>query len=97
MIDSHAHLGLADAPEAELVAAARRVGVERILTVGIDEESNRAAVRTAQELEGVFASVGRHPNSAEGFDEVEIPASDPRPGILLGRAPGTPAPFFERL
>ena len=68
MIDSHAHLGLARADEAELVAEARRVGVTRILTVGIDEESNREAVRAAHEFEGVFAAVGRHPNSAEGFD-----------------------------
>lgn len=68
MIDSHAHLGLARADEAELVAEARRVGVTRILTVGIDEESNREAVRAAHELDGVFAAVGRHPNSAEGFD-----------------------------
>ena len=37
MIDSHAHLTLAKVPAAEQVAEARRVGVERILTVGIDE------------------------------------------------------------
>jgi len=88
MIDSHAHLGLADAPEAELVAAARRVGVERILTVGIDEESNRAAVRTAHELEGVFASVGRHPNSAEGFDEDAAAAIEELAGDDAVRAIG---------
>ena len=69
MIDSHAHLTLAKAPAAEQVAAARRVGVERILTVGIDERSNGDAVRTAHELDGVYACVGRHPNSAEGYDE----------------------------
>ena len=88
MIDSHAHLGLADAPEAELVAAARRVGVERILTVGIDGESNRAAVRTAHELEGVFASVGRHPNSAEGFDEDAAAAIEELAGDDAVRAIG---------
>ncbi len=69
MIDSHAHLTLAKAPAAEQVAAARRVGVERILTVGIDERSNGDAVRAAHELDGVYACVGRHPNSAEGYDE----------------------------
>jgi len=68
MIDSHAHLGVCDPPDAELVADARRVGVTRILTIGLDEESNLEAVATAREHEGVFAAVGRHPNSAEGFD-----------------------------
>ncbi len=69
MIDSHAHLGVCDPPDAELVADARRVGVDRILTIGLDEASNLEAVRAAQEFEGVFAAVGRHPNSAEGFDD----------------------------
>jgi len=68
MIDSHAHLGVCEPPAAELVADARRVGVTRILTIGLDEESNREAVRTAHELDGVYAAVGRHPNSADGFD-----------------------------
>ena len=69
MIDSHAHLSVCDPHDAELVADARRVGVTRILTIGLDEESNLEAVRAAQEFEGVFAAVGRHPNSAEGFDD----------------------------
>jgi len=69
MIDSHAHLGVCEPPDAELVAAARRVGVERILTIGLDAESNREAVRAAHEHPEVFAAVGHHPNSAESFDE----------------------------
>jgi TatD DNase family protein len=69
VIDSHAHLGSCKPPAAELVAEARRVGVERVLTIGLDEESNREAVRTAHEHPEVFAAVGRHPNSAEGFDD----------------------------
>ncbi len=74
MIDSHAHLSVCDAPDAELVADARRVGVTRILTIGLDEESNLEAIRAATEFEGVFAAVGRHPNSAEGFDDVAAEA-----------------------
>lgn len=74
MIDSHAHLGVCEQPDAELVADARRVGVDRILTIGLDEESNLEAVRAAREFEGVFAAVGRHPNSAEGFDEAAAQA-----------------------
>jgi TatD DNase family protein len=55
--------------DGELVAAAREAGVHRILTVGIDHASNDDAVRTAEAHEEVYASVGRHPNSASGFDE----------------------------
>ncbi len=69
MIDSHAHLAFCAGDEAGVVAEAQRVGVERILTVGVDEESNAAAVAAAERHEGVFAAVGRHPNSAAGFDD----------------------------
>lgn len=82
MIDSHCHLGVCKPPAAELVAAARRLGVERMLTVGLDEASNEDAIRIAREHEGVFVAVGRHPNSALGFDDaaaaaIERLATDP--------------------
>ena len=69
MVDTHAHLGMCEPSAGELAAAASEAGVRRILTVGIDESSNRDAVRAAEEHNAVFACVGRHPNSAEGFDE----------------------------
>jgi TatD DNase family protein len=69
MIDSHTHLDRGPAPEAELVADARAVGVRRILTIGMDSVSCRAALAAADRHSEVFAAVGRHPNSAAGFDE----------------------------
>lgn len=69
MIDSHTHLFLCEGDEDELVAAARAAGVERMLTIGLDEESNRASIAAAERHEEVFASVGRHPNDSGGFDE----------------------------
>jgi TatD DNase family protein len=69
VVDTHAHLGLCEPDDAELVAAARAAGVRRILTVGLDEETNREAIAAAEAAEGVFACVGRHPNSAAGFDD----------------------------
>jgi len=68
VIDSHTHLFLCDRPEPELVAAAREAGVTRMLTVGMEAESNQAAIAAAEQCEGVFAAVGRHPNEATGFD-----------------------------
>jgi TatD DNase family protein len=69
VIDSHTHLSLCDGTEADLVAAAREAGVERMLTVGMDAGSNAAAIAAVERHRGVFAAVGRHPNEATGFDE----------------------------
>jgi TatD DNase family protein len=69
MIDSHTHLFLCEKPEAELIAAALAADVTRILNVGLDEETNAGAIASAERNEGVFASVGRHPNDASGFDD----------------------------
>jgi TatD DNase family protein len=69
MVDTHAHLGLCEPAEAELLGAAREVGVGRILTVGLGEDSNPEAVASAETNQEVFAAVGRHPNSAGSFDE----------------------------
>jgi len=67
VIDSHTHLDHGPAPEDELVAAAREAGVKRILTIGMDEDGNRAALAAAERFDEVFASVGRHPNAAHDF------------------------------
>ncbi len=69
MIDSHTHLFLCDGGEDELVAAAAGAGIVRMLTVGMDAETNAAAVASAERHGAVFAAVGRHPNEASGFDE----------------------------
>jgi TatD DNase family protein len=69
VVDTHAHLGLCEAPEDELVAAAGEADVRRILTVGLGEDSNPAAVASAESHDAVFAAVGRHPNGATGFDQ----------------------------
>ena len=54
-----------------------------MLTVGLGEDSNPAVVALAGEHEEVFAAVGRHPNSAAGFDDaaaaaIESLAAHPR-------------------
>ena len=69
MIDSHTHLDSCEPPNVELVAAAREQGVTRILTVGMDEATNRTALAAADEFPEVWAALGRHPNAAAGFDE----------------------------
>ena len=72
VIDSHTHLDLCEPPDAELVAAAVAAGVTRMLTVGTDGASCRAALRRAEDFPQVYAAVGRHPNSATGFDDADL-------------------------
>jgi TatD DNase family protein len=69
VIDSHTHLFLCEGEEAELVAAAAAAGVTRMLNIGLGEESNPGAIATAERHPALFASVGRHPNDATGFDD----------------------------
>lgn len=69
MIDSHTHLFLCEKAEVELLAAAAEAGVTRMLNIGLGEESNPGVIASAERNEAVFASVGRHPNDATGFDD----------------------------
>jgi TatD DNase family protein len=72
VIDSHTHLHLCEPPDAELVARADAVGVTRMLTVGIDGASCRAALAAAEDFPQVYAAIGRHPNAAKGFDDADL-------------------------
>jgi TatD DNase family protein len=72
VIDSHTHLELCEPPDSELVAAADAAGVTRMLTVGIDGASCRAALSAAEAFPQVYAAVGRHPNAARGFDDADL-------------------------
>lgn len=75
-IDQHAHLpddGLDD-----VLTAARAAGVERIVDVGTDLASSRAAIRRAAAHDGVLATVGLHPHDAkEGLDGLEPLLAEP--------------------
>jgi TatD DNase family protein len=72
MIDSHTHLDLCEQPDAELVAAAEAAGVTRMLCIGTDGASSRAALASAEAFPQVYAAVGRHPNEASGFDDADL-------------------------
>jgi TatD DNase family protein len=69
VIDSHTHLDHLPMPVEEAVGTAREAGVRRVLTIGMDAVSCRAALAAAERHEEVFAAVGRHPNHAQGFDD----------------------------
>ena len=72
LVDSHAHLQ-ADAFAADLpdvLAAARKWGVERMLVPGWDAGSSAAAVRLAKQR-GLEAAVGIHPHDAASATDAD--------------------------
>jgi TatD DNase family protein len=69
MIDSHTHLHVCKPDDADLVAAA---GVQKMLTVGTNGATCRAALLAAERFPQVYAAVGRHPNEATGFDDADL-------------------------
>jgi TatD DNase family protein len=74
IVDTHAHLtlrGLRDDLEGVL-RRAREKGVEQIITVGTDLKDSRAAVKLAETLDGVWATVGVHPHDAAEVTEATL-------------------------
>ncbi|MFN0090794.1 MAG: TatD family hydrolase [Acidimicrobiales bacterium] len=65
-IDNHCHLPAEPAAAAEVLAAARAAGVERLVVVGADLASARAAAALAAAEPGVWATAGVHPHEASG-------------------------------
>ncbi len=63
IFDSHCHPQMAqyDKDREEVIACAQRAGVSMIC-VGMDLETSREAIELAQKTEGMWATVGLHPN-----------------------------------
>ena len=85
LFDTHAHLHFPDFADdlADVLARARAAGLRRMLTVGTNPETSRAAIALAAREPDVWASVGVHPHDAEMADdealrEIERLAQAPR-------------------
>jgi TatD DNase family protein len=61
-LDAHCHLDLIERPVAEVLAAARAAGIQRVVTVGVDVASSRWSAQCAATNAGVYAAVAIHPN-----------------------------------
>ena len=82
MIDTHCHLDMCEEEDA------RGHGLVRVATVGIDDAAIGRAIELAEAHDEVFAIVGRHPNSAEGFapsdlEPIERAAAHPK-AVAIG-------------
>jgi TatD DNase family protein len=58
-----------DVPVEQAMSEAKAVGIERVVTIGIDVPSSEWSVRAAASYDGVFATVAIHPNEAQSADE----------------------------
>ena len=85
LFDTHAHLHFPefDADREAMLARARAAGVRRMVTIGTDADTTRAAIAVAEREGDVWATAGVHPHDAGESDdaalaEVERLAGDPR-------------------
>jgi len=67
-IDAHCHLDLMDVPVERAIADAKAVGIDRLVTIGIDVPSSEWSAQTAASYDDVFATVAIHPNEAHTAD-----------------------------
>ena len=69
-VDIHAHLdrkGIVERLD-EVIKCAEEEGVKKIMTAGADLESSLCAVEIAKKYPNVFATVGVHPQDADGYN-----------------------------
>ncbi|MGC4849092.1 TatD family hydrolase [Micromonospora sp. DT15] len=83
VLDSHTHLditvseagvpggGPADDPVAVAIALATKVGVDRLVQVGVDVASSRWGADIADEYPAVLATVALHPNEAPRLGDLD--------------------------
>jgi len=71
LIDTHCHLDMSayEADFAEVLARASAAGVTRIISVGIDLESSRKAIKLAEQHDCIYATVGVHPHNVAELGE----------------------------
>lgn len=85
LVDSHCHLTLLDHAQhggtEQVLATAKREGVEGFLCVSVDLETAPQIIQLANTHPEICASVGVHPNAAAaiepGFDDLVALAADP--------------------
>ena len=85
VLDSHAHLDIMGTDVDEALAAAREVGIDTVVQVGVDLPSSRWSAEVAARYDDVHAAVALHPNEAgrgaatdEALREIEALAALPQ-------------------
>jgi TatD DNase family protein len=76
LIDTHCHLTFDryDDDRQKIIEGAAQAGVTRIIIPSVDVENTPQILELAQSHEGIYASVGVHPNSTSHFDKETLVA-----------------------
>jgi TatD DNase family protein len=74
LIDTHAHIQAAeyDDDRDQVLQRSIEAGVERIIAIGADMPSSRAAVSLAERWPGIVATIGVHPHDAKSFTDADL-------------------------
>ena len=68
LVDTHCHLGHIEADPELTLAEAREAGVDVVIDIGMGTEESSTATERARRIDGVYASVGVHPNDLAEFE-----------------------------
>ena len=68
-IDTHCHLDKLESTPEEAVIEAKDAGVQRMLTISVDESSLDFVSNAVRQFTEVFGSVGFHPHECSAFNE----------------------------
>lgn len=73
LVDTHCHIHFPDYPldPDEVIAAAQKQGVTKLLCVGCTLPDSQSAIEFAQKYEHIFAAIGLHPHEAAKYVEDE--------------------------
>lgn len=71
LTDTHCHLDFShyDKDREKVIAQAKKAGLEKLLVLGIDVFSSKAAIRLAEKFSFIFAAIGVHPNSGKTWNK----------------------------
>jgi TatD DNase family protein len=74
IIDTHAHLDMPefDSDLGDVIKRAQENGVNTIVTIGINPESNLRAIGLSEKFPGVYAGIGIHPQDSHGRQESDF-------------------------
>ena len=69
IFETHAHLDFKDFDKDrdELIEKCFQNGIEKIINIGVDEETSLRSIELAQKYDYIYASVGFHPHDAEKY------------------------------
>jgi TatD DNase family protein len=81
LVDTHVHLEELG-PVAHVVEESIAAGVTRLVAMGVDVQTSRAAIAAAEEYSEVFAAVGHHPVNSAPPDMQELAELARQPRVI---------------